>query len=219
MLRNLIRRNDATLQDDIRFLLDIPAVKALVHTAVTANQPNELIRLALTTGNQNAAALLLTIPDVRTLAEQNNFYRTEAHANRFGGETDLDGLLKLPTPTDISSQSILKAKTRLNPHGELGPAIITEIQCLQRGCSSQSSTVWVGSKEKLAAILAAVNTLTEVSSESLTQHLLNEQSSLSQALFMSLATPANGNQNPDETQMQAIKTITPAQDPTYCHCV
>lgn len=78
MLRNLIRRNDPTLQDDIRFLLDIPAVKALVHTTVTSNQPNELIRLALTTGNQNAAALLLTLPEVRALAEQNNFYQREA---------------------------------------------------------------------------------------------------------------------------------------------
>ena len=77
MLRNLIRRNDAGVLDDIRFLLNIPAVKALVHTAVSPNQPNELIRLALTTGNQNAASLLFTIPAVRALAAENNFYQNE----------------------------------------------------------------------------------------------------------------------------------------------
>ena len=77
MIRNLIRRNDATLLDDLRFLLRIPAVKALAHTAVTPGEPNELMRLALTVGNQGAAEILLTIPAVRVLTEQNNFYRTE----------------------------------------------------------------------------------------------------------------------------------------------
>ena len=127
------------------------------------------------------------------------------HASRFGGETNLDGLLALPATTDISKHSILKAKTKLSLHGELGRAIISEIQCLQLGCNNQSLTAWSGSKEKLAAILAAVNALPGVSTESLTEHLTNEQSALSQALFMPLATPANGNQNPDETQMRAIQ--------------
>jgi hypothetical protein len=77
MIRNLIRRNDATLLDDLRFLLRIPAVKALAHTAVTPGEPNELMRLALRVGNQGAAEILLTIPAVRVLTEQNNFYRTE----------------------------------------------------------------------------------------------------------------------------------------------
>ena len=77
MLRNLIRRNDAQLLDDIRLLMDIPSVKALLHTAVTPNQPNELVRLALSLGNRNAAALLLNVPAVRQLAEQNDFYRQE----------------------------------------------------------------------------------------------------------------------------------------------
>ncbi len=78
MLRNLIRRNDAGLLDDIRFLLDIPAVKRLAHTAVTPRVPNELVRLAITTGNQAAAEVLLTIPAIRALAEQNDYYRSEA---------------------------------------------------------------------------------------------------------------------------------------------
>ena len=77
ILRNLIRRNDAALLDDVRFLLRIPAIKALAHTAVTPDQANELMRLALTVGNQSAAEILLTIPAVRVLTEQNNFYRTE----------------------------------------------------------------------------------------------------------------------------------------------
>ncbi|KTD60406.1 ankyrin repeat protein [Legionella sainthelensi] len=45
--RNLIRRNDQGLSDDLCFLLDIPAVKALAHDEVTPDQSNELLCLAL----------------------------------------------------------------------------------------------------------------------------------------------------------------------------
>ncbi|WP_241480548.1 hypothetical protein [Legionella norrlandica] len=79
IIRNLIRRNDRALDDEIRFLLNIPSVKTLAHHEVTAGQPNELLRLALTTGNQEAASILLNIPRVRALAEQNDFYRAESH--------------------------------------------------------------------------------------------------------------------------------------------
>lgn len=75
--RNLIRRNDRALIDDLRFLLSLPSVKVLAHTAVTANHANELLRLALSVGNQEAASVLLHIPAVRALAEQNNYYREE----------------------------------------------------------------------------------------------------------------------------------------------
>ena len=78
MLRNLIRRNDPNLSDDIRLLLEIPRVKALAHTAVTStSQSNELIRLAITTGNAVAAEILLGIPAVLELTEQHNFYSNE----------------------------------------------------------------------------------------------------------------------------------------------
>ena len=71
-LRSLIRRCDDALLDDIRFLLDIPAVKALVHTS-----ENELLRLALAEGNEAASALLLNIPVVSELAEDHDYYRDE----------------------------------------------------------------------------------------------------------------------------------------------
>jgi hypothetical protein len=77
MIRNLIRRDDRALDDDIRFLLNIPSVKALAHREVTQNKPNELVLLALTTGNREAAEILLAIPAVRELAEANNFYQEE----------------------------------------------------------------------------------------------------------------------------------------------
>ncbi|WP_115705729.1 ankyrin repeat domain-containing protein [Legionella sainthelensi] len=77
IVRNMIRRNDATLIDDLRFLLNIPSVKALAHMEVTPNQSNELLRLALSVGNQEAASVLLNIPAVRMLAEQNNYYLHE----------------------------------------------------------------------------------------------------------------------------------------------
>jgi len=77
VLRHLIRRNDPALRDDILFILEIPRVKALAHQAVSPEHPNELLRLALTLGNQTAAALLMNITAVRELAEQNNYYRDE----------------------------------------------------------------------------------------------------------------------------------------------
>ncbi len=89
IVRNLIRRNDRALDDEIKFLLNLPSVKALAHTAVTSGQSNELVRLALTTGNQEAASILLNIPEVRSLTEENNYYRAEVH-----GQLDLSQLCK-----------------------------------------------------------------------------------------------------------------------------
>ena len=89
MLRNLIRRNDSSLLDDIRFLLNIPSVQALLHTAVTPNQPNELLRLALSMENQAAAEIFLTVPMVHALAEQHDFYRREAR-----GGLDINALVR-----------------------------------------------------------------------------------------------------------------------------
>ena len=93
VIRNLIRRNDVTLRDDIQLLIEIPAVKALLHTEVTIGQSNELLRLALSIRNQAAAALLLNIPAVRELAERNRHYGYgEAR-----GTLDLRALAIVPT--------------------------------------------------------------------------------------------------------------------------
>ncbi len=89
IIRNLIRRNQPDLLDDMRFLLAIPAVQALAHAPVTDNEPNELLRLALTTGDEGAAAVLLAIPAVNALAEQHQFYRHEAR-----GAFDLEALAR-----------------------------------------------------------------------------------------------------------------------------
>ena len=89
ILRNLIRRNNPGLLDEIRFLIEIPSVKALLHTAVTPNQPNELLRLALSTGNQAGAEVLLTVPAVHALAVEHDFYRREAR-----GGLDLNALAR-----------------------------------------------------------------------------------------------------------------------------
>lgn len=80
MIRQLIRRNDAELLDDLRFLLSIPAVKNLAHMEVTPHNANELLRLALTVGNQAAADISLNIPAVRTLAEQQGQFDLSALA-------------------------------------------------------------------------------------------------------------------------------------------
>lgn len=89
IIRYLIRRNDHALLDDIRFLLQIPAVRRLAHQPVTAGQPNELVRLALTTGNRVAADILLNIRAVGELAKYDNYYRDEVRAR-----LDLDALVR-----------------------------------------------------------------------------------------------------------------------------
>lgn len=70
-------------------LMDIPSVKSLLHTAVTPDQPNELLRLALSTGNQVAAEILLTVPAVHELAVAHDSYRREAR-----GGLDLGALAR-----------------------------------------------------------------------------------------------------------------------------
>ncbi|HAT8227125.1 TPA: hypothetical protein JA370_14375 [Legionella pneumophila] len=84
MLRNLIRRNDEALLDDIRFLLSIPGIKALAPAGTIPGDENELLRLALRLGNQGACELLLSIPDVLALTKANNYYIDET-----GGRLDL----------------------------------------------------------------------------------------------------------------------------------
>ena len=81
MLRNLICRNNAELLDDMRILLSIPGIKNIVHLAISPNEENELLRLALTVGNESACGLLLTIPAVRQLAEANHYYVAEQQGN------------------------------------------------------------------------------------------------------------------------------------------
>ena len=76
MARNLIRRNNPALLDDIRFLLNIPSVQAIADTHSTY-EPNSLLRLALTIQNQEAIDFLLTIPAIAQLAEQQDYYRAE----------------------------------------------------------------------------------------------------------------------------------------------
>ncbi|KTD59631.1 ankyrin repeat protein [Legionella sainthelensi] len=77
IVRNLIRRNEACLIDDLHFLLNIPAIKALAHSEVTPDEPNELLRLALSIDNRKAVTALLNIPLVRTNAEKNRYYGFE----------------------------------------------------------------------------------------------------------------------------------------------
>ena len=79
LLRHLIRNNHANTRDHLHLLLDIPEVKAIVHTQVTPGEPNELLRLALAVNNEDAAIMLLGIPAVRQEAERHNFYHNEVN--------------------------------------------------------------------------------------------------------------------------------------------
>lgn len=69
IIRNLIRRNNPELDDDLRFLLNIPALKAKACVSATANQPNELLKLAATINNKGARAILLALPVANQLEQ------------------------------------------------------------------------------------------------------------------------------------------------------
>jgi hypothetical protein len=94
MLRNLIRRGvdrdygrgdhrpAENLNNEIRFLLSVPAIRNLCHQAVDADeenqgQENELLRLANRLGNIDAAGILLQVPEVMRIARENNYYQDE----------------------------------------------------------------------------------------------------------------------------------------------
>ncbi len=78
IIRYLIRRNHVSDIETIQRLIEIPSVRLLLHTAITPNNENELIRFALQQNNMNAAQILLTVRAVRELAEANHFYQAEA---------------------------------------------------------------------------------------------------------------------------------------------
>jgi len=83
IIRNLIRRDRHNMEEsqrlllehDMTFLINIPAINALLHQAITQDFPNELYRLALSVNNHRAAALLFAIPTVRAVAEEHELYQ------------------------------------------------------------------------------------------------------------------------------------------------
>jgi hypothetical protein len=86
VVRNLIRRGVArdyaqaeNSGEDLRFLLRIPAIAQHIALSLNGGVPNELLRLALTLGNADAAQVLLALTNVYQLAQTANFYRDEAH--------------------------------------------------------------------------------------------------------------------------------------------
>ncbi len=115
LFRNLIRRRDLMLLDDLRFLIDIPAVKILLQTDVTPGEHNELLRLALSVNNRGAAEILLAVPAVRELAAQHDFYADESR-----GVLDLRALARdressIRALTQIEQQRLAQATARYQP--------------------------------------------------------------------------------------------------------
>jgi lipopolysaccharide biosynthesis glycosyltransferase len=130
MIRNLIRRGDNNV-DDIRFLLGIPAVRALAHTVVNQGQENELLRLALSLERRDTATLLLSIPAISALAEQHNFYRREQR-----GDLDLQALARdressMTTLSSGEHKRLAAAISHYQPKiADAGgaPAVITQLR-------------------------------------------------------------------------------------------
>lgn len=121
MVRHLIRTHGNL--EDMQWLLSIPAVETRV-----ANESNALLRLALTLNNQEAASLLLVFPEVRALAEENNFYREER-----GGQFNLRQLAQdressmralMPGEQAILAKAIAHYQPRIEAQG--GPAAVID---------------------------------------------------------------------------------------------
>jgi len=81
ILRHLICRNDPLLLDDLQRLINIPSVNLLIHQAAEFQRDNELLYRALVVGNMDAARLLIAVPAVQVLAEQNDYYRIKSHTS------------------------------------------------------------------------------------------------------------------------------------------
>ena len=117
LLRNLIRRgvreDDRAMErfeEDMLFLLSIPAVRALCHQAVTVDEgspgeENELLRFAIHNGNDEAAAILMRLPDVYRLAQANNYYQNETRG-------DMD-LRRMAEDRESSMVGLSKSERRL----------------------------------------------------------------------------------------------------------
>ncbi len=77
VLRYLIRKNKRYLDNELQFLLNIPAVRALAHQSINGGMSNELFRLARIQNNRFAMQMLFSIEEVSALARKNNFYRQD----------------------------------------------------------------------------------------------------------------------------------------------
>ncbi|WP_115705708.1 ankyrin repeat domain-containing protein [Legionella sainthelensi] len=161
--RNLIRRNDQRLSDDLCFLLDIPAVKALAHTELTPDQSNELLRLALFVDNQQATTILLNIPEIRFLAEQDGLDLPVLAADRKFPIVPLTQDDEPQNPIDFYDELIrsIPAEEREDILAELDSrSIINRAELL---CKELSTNKRVGSnlEESRTLFLAALRNLKE----------------------------------------------------------
>jgi hypothetical protein len=77
MIRSLIRQETEQSLKKIDLLLTIPAVIDLAHQEVTPEQPNELLRLAMSLHHEEATQRLLNIPAVLELFQSDYFYQDE----------------------------------------------------------------------------------------------------------------------------------------------
>lgn len=97
IIRTIIRGNERSRDGDLFFLLGIPAVKE----CVIREEPNKLMQLAVSMGNQVAVDILLVVPSLKPYAQPNRYYRGGAD-----GRLDLGASLCSPlhTPARFFSQ-------------------------------------------------------------------------------------------------------------------
>jgi len=114
-MRKLIRQRTPESLDKLNLLLSIPSVKALVHQEVTPNQSNELLRLAMSLNNQEAALILLNIPAVRGLAQANHFYQQEQRGGLDLRVLAQDRESSMTALTQGEQQALERAQTKYDP--------------------------------------------------------------------------------------------------------
>lgn len=97
IVKYLIRLNDNGLNNEVPFLLNIPAIKSLMNIESASGLAKELLQLALTVGNREAALILLKIPEVYKLAKHN----PSAIANS-QSKLDLQQLVQSQETSDVN---------------------------------------------------------------------------------------------------------------------
>lgn len=107
VIRHLIRLNTEKDARLLAHLLPLRSVSMLLHEDMSGDGENELLRLALRIGNKKAVDVLIKVPSVISLAEENNFYETS-----WGPYGALD-LRELICDLNASTQQISQDEQRM----------------------------------------------------------------------------------------------------------
>ena len=166
VLRHLIRRNQAEDIETINQLIAIPAIHQALHCGFvdreangqlaafsglesTGDAENELLKVAQSVGNQNAARLLLTVPAVRERAEAAQFYQVDnAQINLAEIAQDRESSMRALTPAQKITFKKLQThyQAALKDKGGVEGVFNLLIEALKARYNANPATLTLGDK-------------------------------------------------------------------------